>query len=181
MNHVLVALAIVQALTDIRVAAVTHLTEPLAYANPSLNLNGTVSPAPGQRLDIVVLSVGATPVDAEVCAFALLAASGLAYAPIGVGAGAHLIFPLDRLPIGREVGQILPTDAIVAVMRNSLSSVTLEAGPKATIALLFEVPANAVVTSLRLPDGSLLAVASEKAYETISVRRPAAFEAARAR
>ena len=47
-------------------------------------------------------------------------------------------------------------------MRNSTGSVTLEAGPMATIALLFEVPANAVVTSLRLPDGSLLAVDLEK-------------------
>ena len=151
------ALAIVQGL-EVSVTTVTHLTEPLAYANPSLNLKGTVSPAPGRRLDIVVLALGATPVEAEVGAFALLAAGGLAYAPIGVGGGADLMFPLDRLPIGREVGQILPTDAIVAVMRNSSSSVTLEAGPKATIALLFEVPANAVVTSLRLPGGSLLAV-----------------------
>jgi len=154
----LVALAVVQALADIRVAAVTHLTEPLAFANPSLNVKGTVTPASGQRLDIVVLSVGETPAEAEVGAFALLAANGLAYAPIGVGGGAHLILPLDRLPIGQEVGQILPTDAIVAVMRNSVSSVTLEAGPKGTIALLFEVPANAVVTSLRMPDGSLLTV-----------------------
>jgi hypothetical protein len=117
-----------------------------------------VSPQPGHRLDLVVLSVGATPVDAEVGAFALLAASGTAYAPIGVGGGAQLIVPLDRLPIGQEVGQILPTDAIVAVMRNSASSVTLEAGSNGTIALLFEVPANAIVTSLRLPDGRVLAV-----------------------
>ncbi len=158
MNSLLVALAVVQALADIRLTAVTHLTEPLAYANPSLNLKGTVSPAPGRRLDIVVLALGATPMEAEVGVFALLAAGGLTYAPIGVGGGAHLMFPLDRLPIGREVGQILPTDAIVAVMRNSISSVTVEAGPKATIALLFEVAANAVVTSLRLPDGTLLAI-----------------------
>jgi hypothetical protein len=151
------ALAIAQGL-DVRVTTVTHVTEPLAYANPSLNLKGTVSPAPGHRLDIVVLSLGATPVDAEVGEFALLAADGRSYTPIGVGGGAHLIFPLDRLGIGQEVGQVLPTDAIVAVTRNSSSSVTLEAGPKATIALLYEVPANAVVKSLRLPDGSLLAV-----------------------
>lgn len=158
MNSLLVALAVVQALADIRVAAVIHLTEPLAFANPSLDVKGTVTPASGQRLDIVVLSVGETPVEAEVGAFALLAANGPAYAPIGVGGGADLILPLDRLPIGQEVGQILPTDAIVAVMRNSVSSVTLEAGPKGTIALLFEVPANAVVASLRLPDGTLLTI-----------------------
>jgi hypothetical protein len=162
MHIVLVALAVAQAFADVKVATVTHLVEPLAWANPSLNAKGTVSPAPGHRLHIVVLALGATPVDAEVGAFALLAANGLAYAPIGVGGGAQLIVPLDRLPIGQEVGQILPTDAIVAVMRNSNGSVTLEAGPMATIALLFEVSANAVVKSLRLPDGSLLAVELEK-------------------
>jgi hypothetical protein len=155
------ALAIVQGL-DVSVTTVTHLTEPHAYANPSLNLKGTIVPAPGHRLDIVVLSLGATPVDAEVGEFTLLAADGRSYTPIGVGGGAHLIFPLDRLPIGHEVGQILPTDAIVAVMRNSTTSVTLEAGPRGTVALLYEVPANAVVKSLRLPDGSQLAIVLEK-------------------
>ena len=158
MNGLLVALAVVQALADIAIATVTHLTEPLAYANPSLNVKGTVSPAPGHRLDIVVLSLGATPVEAEVGDFMLFAADGLSYTPVGVGGGAHLIFPLDRLRIGQEVGQVLPTDAIVAVTRNSTSSVTLEAGPKGTIALLYEVPANAVLRSLRLPGGSLLAI-----------------------
>jgi hypothetical protein len=151
------ALAIAQGL-DVRVTTVTHVTEPLAYANPSLNVKGTVSPASGHRLEMVVLAVGAAPLDAEVGGFVLLDAHGIAYTPIGVGGGPDLIFPLDRLPIGREVGQILPTDAIVAVMRNSTTSVTLEAGPQATIALLFELPTNAVMKSLRLPDGSLVAV-----------------------
>ena len=75
---VLVALAVAQAFADVKVATVTHLVEPLAWANPSLNAKGTVSPAPGHRLHIVVLAIGATPVDAEVGAFALLAANGLA-------------------------------------------------------------------------------------------------------
>jgi hypothetical protein len=149
------AFAIAQGL-DVRVTTVTHVTEPLAYANPSLNVKGTVSPAPGHRLEIVVLALGAAPLDAEVGGFALLDATGIAYTPIGVGGGSHLIFPLDRLPIGKEVGQVLPTDAIVAVMRNSTTSVTLEAGPQATIALLFELPTNAVMKSLRLPDSTLL-------------------------
>jgi hypothetical protein len=157
MHTVLVALAVAQAFADVKVATVTHLVAPLAWANPSLDAKGTVSPASGHRLHIVVLAIGATPVDAEVGAFALLAANGITYAPIGVGGGAQLIVPLDRLPIGQEVGQILPTDAIVAVMRNSTASVTLEAGPMATIALLFDVPVNAIVTSLRLPDGRVLA------------------------
>ena len=160
MKSVLVALAVVQVLADVSVATVTRLTEPLAYANPSLNVKGTVGPAPGHRLDIVVIALGATPVEAEVGAFTLLASGGFAYAPIGVGGGVNLIFPLARLPIGREVGQILPTDAIVAVTRNSSTSVTLEAGPNGTIALLFELPTSAVVKSLRLPDGRLLSLKS---------------------
>jgi hypothetical protein len=158
MNRVLVALAVVQTLAEVRVATVTHLTEPYAYANPSLNLRGTIVPAPGHRLEIVVLALGAAPLDAEMGGFALLDATGIAYSPIGVGGGPNLIFPLDRLPIGQEVGQILATDAIVAVMRNSSTSVTLEAGPQATIALLFELPTNVVMKSLRLPDRTLLAL-----------------------
>jgi hypothetical protein len=151
------ALAIAQAF-DVSLTTVTHLAEPLAYANPSLNLKGTINPSPGHRLEVVVLAVGASGVFSEVAGFALLDASGAAYAPIGVGGGAHLIFPIARLPIGQEVGQILPTDAIIAVMRNSETSVTLEAGPKATVALLFELPTSAVLKSLRLPDRSLLAL-----------------------
>ena len=151
------ALAVAQVL-DVRVTTVTHLTGPLAYANPSLNVKGTISPSPGRRLEVVVLAVGASGVYSEVAGFALVDAGGTAYTPIGVGGDAHLIFPLVRLPIGQEVGQILPTDAIVAVMRNSETSVTLEAGPKATVALLFEAPTSAVLKSLRLPDGSLLAL-----------------------
>jgi len=148
------ALAFGQAV-DVSVTTVTHLVEPLAYANPSLNLKGTINPSPGHRLEVVVLAVGEFGVFSEVSGFALLDASGVAYTPIGVGGGAHLIFPIARLPMGQEVGQILPTDAIVAVMRSSATSVTIEAGPNGTIALLFELPSNAVIKSLRLPDGTL--------------------------
>jgi hypothetical protein len=157
-TRVLVALAVAQALAGVRVATVTHLTEPLAYANPSLDVKGAVGPAPGHRLDIVVIALGATPLEAEVGAFTLLADGGVGFAPIGVGGGVNLIVPLDRLPIGREVGQILPTDAIIAVTRNSSTSVTLEAGPNGTVALLFELPTRTVVKSLRLPDGRLLSI-----------------------
>jgi hypothetical protein len=155
---VALGLAVAQALAGVRVATVTQLTEPLAYANPSLNVTGTVTPAPGYRLDIVVIALGSTPLEAEVGAFTLTAVGGLAYAPIGVGGGANLIFPVDRLAIGREVGQILPNDAIIAVTRNSSTSVMLEAGPNGTIALLFELPTSTVVKSLRLPDGRLLSI-----------------------
>ena len=148
------ALAIAQAI-DVSVTKVTHLAEPLAWANPSLNMKGAISPAPGRRLEVVVLAIGASGVYSEVTEFALIDASGAAHTPIGVGGGADLIVPISRLPTGQEVGQILPSDAIVAVMRNSETSVTLEAGPKATVALLFEVPTSAQLKSLRLPDGSL--------------------------
>src|SRR5205823_2122347 len=112
MTLVSAALAIAQTF-DVSVTTVTHLAEPLAYANPSLKLKGTINPSPGHRLEVVVLAVGASGVFSEVAGFALLDASGAAYAPIGVGGGPHLIFPIDRLPIGQEVGQILPSDAIV--------------------------------------------------------------------
>lgn len=152
-----VALAFAQAL-DVTVTTVTHLSGPLAYANPSLNMKGTVTPAPGHRLEIVVLAVGTTGVDSEAAAFVLLDANGAAYLPIGVGGGANLIFPIDRLPIGQEVGQILPSDAIVALMKSSAGGVSLEVGPKGAVAFLFEVPSRAVVTSLRLPDGTRVSV-----------------------
>ncbi|HEV2985107.1 MAG TPA: hypothetical protein VGX46_11985, partial [Vicinamibacterales bacterium] len=80
---VALGLAVAQALAGVRIATVTQLTEPLAYANPSLNVKGTVTPAPGHRLDIVVIALGSTPLEAEVGAFTLTAVGGLAYAPIG--------------------------------------------------------------------------------------------------
>jgi hypothetical protein len=59
----------------------------------------------------------------------------------------------------REIGEILPSDAIVALTRRSSTSVTLEAGPRATLALLYELPLASAVRSLRLPDGRELAIA----------------------
>ena len=115
-------------------------------------------PAIGNRLHIVTIALGDEPIEAEVRRFVLVTASGN-YEPIGAGGGADLIVPLDRLPIGREVGEILPSDAIVALTRTSGTSVTIEADPRATLAFLYELPRTASVRSLRLPDGRELTFA----------------------
>ncbi|HMD34715.1 MAG TPA: hypothetical protein VKH42_07100 [Vicinamibacterales bacterium] len=68
------------------------------------------------------------------------------------------LFPTARLPLEQEVGQILPSDAILAVTRHGDVSVTLEAGPNATLAFLYDIPQGAHAGSLKLPDGRLLAL-----------------------
>ena len=64
--------------------------------------------------------------------------------------------PPERQAIEREVGQILKSNAIVAVTRNTMTSVTLDADPQATVVLLYELPLGSVFRGLRLPDGTLL-------------------------
>jgi hypothetical protein len=134
------------------------VTEPLAFFNPALNLKGTIRPMPGDGLQMVVITLGEEPIVAEVRRFKLVSASGARYEPIAVGGGADLILPLDVLPAGQGVGQILPSDAIVALTRTSSSSVMLEAEARATLAFVFELPEGAVARCLRLPDGRELAV-----------------------
>ena len=116
------------------------VTEPLPFSNPALNLKGTIRPLPGDRLQMVIITVGDEPLLAEVRRFKLVSASGARYEPIAVGGGADLILPLDVLPAGQGVGQILPSDAIVALTRTSSSSVMLEAEARATLAFVFELP-----------------------------------------
>ena len=55
--------------------------------------------------------------------------------------------------IDQEVGQILPSDAIVSLIRRAGGSVTIEAEARGTIAFLYELPQTAAVRSLTLPDG----------------------------
>src|SRR6476661_5052874 len=100
-----------------------NVTEPLTFFNPAQNLSGTIRPLPGDRLQMVVITVGEEPIAAEIRRFRLISAGGAHYEPIAVGGGADLILPLDVLPAGREVGQILPSDAIVVLTRTSSSSV----------------------------------------------------------
>jgi hypothetical protein len=164
--HVTIALALAclvphlsapQMATTAKLTLLQNVTEPLAFSNPSLGLKGTMLPHPGARLRIVVIALGDVPIDAEVRQFTLISVSGVPYEPIAVGGGADLIFPLDRLPLGQEVGQILPSDAIIMVKRVSGTRVTLEADPHATLAFVFELPEGSVSRALRLPDGSELA------------------------
>jgi hypothetical protein len=141
---------------DATVTLVQALDNGLAFANPASRSKGTIEPAAGFRLEIVEITLGAMPIEADLSGFKLVSAGGLQYAPIGVGGGSDTIVPLERLPLGREVGQILKSNAIVAVTRTSTTSVTLDADPHATVALLYELPLASVSNALRLPDGTLL-------------------------
>jgi hypothetical protein len=141
---------------DATVTLVKALDGPLAFANPAIKTRGTIEPAAGRRLEIVELRLGTMAIEAEVGGFMLVSAGGPEYAPIGIGGGSDTILPLDRLPLGREVGQILKSNAIVEVTRRSATSVTLDADPGATVVLLYELPRASVFRALRLPDGSLL-------------------------
>lgn len=142
----------------VQMVASQDVAGALPFAIPSLGMKGEVRPVFGSRLHIVTIALGEEPIEMEVSRFVLVAGDGT-YAPIGAGGGADLIIPLDRLPIEREVGEILPSDAIVALTRRSSTSVTLEAGPRATVAFLYELPLASSVRALRLPDGRDLTVA----------------------
>jgi len=128
-------------------------------------LKGVVAPTAGHRLHIVEIVLGPTPVYTEVATFRLVAdirpagasgASDAEFTAIAVGGQADTLFPLARLPLEHEVGQVLPSDAILALTRHGDVSVTLEAGPLATLAFLYEIPDAAAPKSLKLPDGTVL-------------------------
>jgi hypothetical protein len=142
---------------DVRLTTLRSVGGPLPFSNPSLGVKGTIRPMPGDRFEVVVIALGDRPIVAEVRQFVLRAASGIAYEPVAVGGGLDLIFPLDQLPLGIEVGQILPSDAILTVKRMSPTSVTIDAGPGITIALVYELPEEAALRSFKLPDGRELA------------------------
>jgi hypothetical protein len=130
----------------------------LPFEIPSLRLKGSVRPAPGARLYAVTITLGEEPIETDVRRFVLMTSDGT-YEPIGAGGRADIIIPLDRVPLGREVGEILPSDAVLALTRTSTTSVTLEVGPRGTIAFLYELPTGVTVRSLRLPDGRELTIA----------------------
>lgn len=140
-----------------QVTASRAIVEALPFEIPSLHETGTVRPAAGNRLHVVTIVLGEEAIETEVKRFVLVATTGV-YEPIGAGGRADLIIPLDRVPVGREVGEILPSDAIVALTRTSATSVTFEVSPRGTAAFLFEVPLAAAVRSLRMPDGRELTV-----------------------
>jgi len=142
----------------VKLTELQSTTEPLAFSNPSLGVKGTIRPIPGDRLQIIVIALGDSAIEAEVGQFTLISGGGVPYEPIAVGGGPDLIFPMDRLPLGQEVGQILPSDAIVSVKRVSRTSVTLEADPRSALAFVYELPEGSSMRALRLPDGSELAI-----------------------
>jgi hypothetical protein len=135
-----------------------HLPDEVPFGIPSLRIDGTIRPAAGQRLFIVTATAGEEPIDAEdISRFVLITSVG-PRAPIGAGVDAASLVPFDRIPVGQEVGQILPSDAMIVLARSSATRVSLEADPRVTIALLYEVPRTATVRALRLPDGRQLAI-----------------------
>jgi hypothetical protein len=140
------------------VRSVERVAASFPFSNPVLGLKGTIDPAAGHRLQIVEIALAATPVYAELDTFRLVTTDDREYAPIAVGGASHSMFPVDRLPLGREVGEVLPTDAFLAMTRNSATSVVLDAGPQATLAFLYELPQNAIMKALKLPDGSRLPI-----------------------
>jgi hypothetical protein len=133
------------------------LAGALPFAVPLLRVSGLLQPSPGHRLFIVSLRVAAEPIDdGDISRFTLITSSGRR-TPIGAGATEVSIVPLDRIPVGGEVGEILRSDAMLVLTRGSSTRVAVEVGPQGTIALLFEVPVTATISALRLPDGSELA------------------------
>ena len=143
---------------DARVTRVTAIASTIAFDNPAIHLKGVIAPTSGNRLQIVEIALGQTPVYTELATFRLVSQAGDEFTPIAVGGRADTLFPNARLPLEQEVGQILPTDAILAVTRHGQVSVTLEAGPLATLAFLYDLPQAAVAKSLKLPDGQILSL-----------------------
>ena len=142
------------ALTSVR-----GTVEPLSFSNPSLGLKGTITPVAGARFEVVVITLGDEPVEGDLRQFTLTSAAGSSYEPVAAGGGPDLIVPIDSMPLGRELGQILPTDALVTLTRTSPATVLLEADPRATLAFVFQVPLDATMRTLTLPGGTELALA----------------------
>jgi hypothetical protein len=140
------------------VTLVRRAVQSLAFSSPLVKKSGTIRPMPGNRLDLVVLTVGDMPIESDTRSFSLVAADGTTYEPIAAGGGPDLVFPMESLELGREMGQILPSDAEVLMKRTSTSSVVLEADPGATLAFVFQLPERVMVRALRLPGGTELAL-----------------------
>ena len=104
------------------------VADPMPFGIPSLKAQGLVLPAAGNRLYVVALALDEDPIDADVARFVLVGRNGTTYQPIGAGAGPDLIMPLDRIPLDREVGEILASDAILSLTRRSATRVMLEVG-----------------------------------------------------
>jgi hypothetical protein len=134
------------------------LPDAVPFGIPSMRLEGTIRPAAGHRLFVVTATLGKEPIaEEDISRFALVTSAGRRV-PIGAGVDDKSIVPFDRIPVGQQVGQILPSDAMIVLERSSATRVSLEIGPRATIAFLYEIPREATVSALRLPDGRQLAI-----------------------
>jgi hypothetical protein len=141
-----------------QVTASERIVDGLAWVIPTLHDRGSLRAAAGNRLHVVTITLGEDPFETDVRRFVLVTTGG-AYEPIGAGARADLIVPLDRIPVNQEVGQILLSNAIVQLTRTSSDRVVFDVGSYGTAAFVFEVPATAAVRALRMPDGRELAAA----------------------
>jgi len=140
-------------LTSIRSTA-----EPLMFSNPVLGMKGTIKPRPGTRFEVVTIDLGDVAIEAELRQFTLVTSTGSAFEPIAAGGGADLIFPIDSMPVGREIGQILPNAAEVSMTRTTPTAVSLHADPHGSLAFVFQVPHDETLRALKLPDGAELAL-----------------------
>jgi hypothetical protein len=138
---------------DVKLTTLQSATGSLPFSSPALGVKGTIRPMPGDRFELVVIALGDRTIVAEVRQFVLVSAGGVSYAPVAIGGGPDLIVPLDCVPLGLEVGQILPSDAILSVKRVSTTRVTIDAKAGVTIALVYQLPEEATVRSFKLPDG----------------------------
>ena len=140
---------------DAKVTVNTGISGPIAFSNPAIQMRGTIEAAAGHWLYVVEIAVGASDVAGELSAFPLVIDGGRELVAIAAGGGSDLLFPIDRLALGNEMTQILKVEGIIAVTRHSATSVVVETTPKATLALLYEIPDTATPIAIKLPDGSV--------------------------
>jgi len=140
---------------DAKVTVSKTMPAPLAYSDPAMRKSGTIEPAPGYRLYVIELAVGVSDIAAELETFRLVAEAGREYVATAAGGASNTLFPIARMELGQEMMQILPVEGVIAVTRHSPTNITVETTPRATLALLYEIPETATVIALKLPDGSV--------------------------
>jgi hypothetical protein len=139
---------------DATVTVSKTISGAISYSNPAIQVKGTIEAKAGQRLFIVEIAVGASDVAGELAAFPLVIDGGREFIAIAAGGGTDLLFPMDKLAVGSEMTQILKVEGVMSVARHSTTNVIVETTPKATLALLYEIPEDATAIALKLPDGS---------------------------
>src|SRR4051812_15013422 len=83
---------------DVKLTTLRSPTGSLPFSSPALGVKGTIRPMPGERFELVVIVLGDKTIVAEVRQFVLVSAGGARYAPVAIGGGPDLIFPLDCVP-----------------------------------------------------------------------------------